>query len=103
VTRSTASQAQRDLPATLPAVGPQQRSYSPTTFSIQPLHFLFLAALQAGGSVAEALSDVAARHSRPLDIVARSWAREVRRPWMDTSFFIERATSGRALHLPIAM
>jgi hypothetical protein len=77
-----------------------RRDYVTSTFPVSSVHHRFLAALARTGSVAEALSEVAAAANRPLGEVAASWEREVRRAWLEAGFFVTRgpgssAASGR--------
>jgi hypothetical protein len=68
-----------------------RRDYLTSTFPIHAVHFRFLQALEGSGSVAEALAVVATEVNRPEAEVARSWATEVRRAWIEAGFFVERA------------
>lgn len=67
-----------------------RRDYSTTTFPISVVHFRFLAALARVCSVPEALAEIAAAERRSLEEVTRSWATQVRTPWLDAGFFVER-------------
>lgn len=70
-----------------------RRDYQTTTYPVSALHYRFLTALQRHGSVERALADVAAWTGLPIEDVARSWASEVRRPWIDAGFFVVRKTT----------
>lgn len=69
-----------------------RRDYLTSTFPINAVHFRFLRALSLRGSVAEALSAVAGELQRPEAEVARSWATEVRRAWIEAGFFVVGAS-----------
>lgn len=66
-----------------------RRDYLTSTFPISTVHFRFLRALERDGTVAAALAAVAGEVQRPVQEVARSWTREVRRGWIEAGFFVE--------------
>ena len=71
-----------------------RRDYLTSTFPLNPVHFQFLQELQRTSDVSTSLSRVAERVGRPVGDVERSWREEVRTPWVEAGFFIERG-SGR--------
>lgn len=77
----------------LPARSPShvvilRRDYQTATYPVSPLHHRFLCALRQHHSIEQALADIAAWSRHPLEAVARSWATEVRGPWIDAGFFV---------------
>jgi hypothetical protein len=68
-----------------------RRDHHTTTYPVSPLHRHFLALVGEHGSVERALAEIAAWVQRPLDAVMHSWTTEVRGPWIEAGFFIERA------------
>lgn len=73
------------------AVALVRKDYLTHTYPLSPPHFIFLAALEGGKSVGEALDRVAREIGRPLAEVSRSWAEPngIRRRWIEAGFFIE--------------
>ena len=67
-----------------------RRDYLTATFPLNPVHFQFLCALEELGSVDAALEAVAREVERPMADVRRSWDDEVRGPWIQAGFFVER-------------
>jgi hypothetical protein len=62
----------------------------PVTDPVTPLHFRFLQAVQRHRDIARALAEIAAFTGRPPAEVARSWAEDVRGPWIEAGFFVAR-------------
>ena len=76
-----------------PPLSPMQaviarHEYQTTTYPVSALHFRFLESVRTRGNVAAALADVADWSGRSVDAVTRSWATEVRRRWIEASFFV---------------
>ena len=69
-----------------------RQDYQTTTYPVSALHFRFLEAVRDRGTVAAALSDIAAWTGRSLTEVTQSWARDVRRPWIAAGFFLSAPT-----------
>lgn len=67
-----------------------RRGFRTATYPVTPLHFRFLEYIRDQGEVPAALSAIAAFTSRDREAVARSWARDVRGPWLEAGFFIRR-------------
>ena len=67
-----------------------RRDYHTTTYPVSALHFRFLGTVRRLGRIGLALEDIAAQAQRPLDTITQSWAMEVRRPWIEAGFFIQR-------------
>lgn len=65
-----------------------RQDYKTVTYPLSALHFRFLEAVRAQGSVAAALAAIAAWSGRPLETVTRSWATEVRARWIAAGFFV---------------
>ena len=68
-----------------------RRGFRTATYPVTPLHFRFLECLRDRSDVDAALSDIAAFTGRDRDTVARSWAIDVRGPWLAAGFFVDRA------------
>ena len=84
--------------ASLPPQAPStmailRRGLQTATYPVTPLHFRFLQALQRGDTIAAALADIARWTGRDPAAVARSWADDVRRPWIEAGFFVSRPSS----------
>lgn len=67
-----------------------RRDHRTTTYPVTPLHFRFLEAVQRHRDIARALAEIAAFTGRPPAEVARSWAEDVRGPWIEAGFFVAR-------------
>ena len=65
-----------------------RRGWQTSTFPVTPLHARFLERMRGGDSVTDALADIVRWTGRDPDAVARSWADEVRRPWIEAGFFV---------------
>lgn len=74
-----------------------RRDHQTFTYPVTPLHLRFLERVRDLGDIHRALADIAAWTQRPLDAVARSWTRDVRRPWIEAGFFV-----GSSIHSPPA-
>lgn len=83
------------FPAALPSyVVILRRDYLTHTYPVTRLHYRFLSLLNEIGDVSRSLETIAAEAGKPVDEVRRSWRNEVRQPWLDAGFFVERTSEG---------
>lgn len=69
-----------------------RRGYQTSTYPISALHLRFLELVRELDRVEPALEGIAAWTGRPLPEVRRSWLQEVRGPWLEAGFFVERGS-----------
>ncbi|WP_211442562.1 HvfC/BufC N-terminal domain-containing protein [Collimonas humicola] len=69
-----------------------RRDFLTHTYPITPQHHRFLSLMQQTMHVPTALEQVAAETGRDLEEVKRSWRDQVRGPWLEAGFFVERWT-----------
>jgi hypothetical protein len=77
----------------LPPVEPSyvalvRTDYVTHTIPLSRAHYLFLAAMAAGGGVEDGIAAAARQLATTPDSVRRSWRAEIRRRWTDWGFFI---------------
>lgn len=70
-----------------------RRDLQTATYPVTLLHYRFLECIRAGDAIPVALSTIATWTGRDRADVARSWAADVREPWLRAGFFVERAPS----------
>lgn len=68
-----------------------RRDFLTHTYPVTRLHHRFLSLVDETRDVPGSLEAIAVEAGRPIDEVRRSWRREVRRPWLEAGFFVERA------------
>jgi hypothetical protein len=68
-----------------------RRDYLTHTYPVSPQHHRFLSLLQQTRHVPTALRAIAAESGRALRDVERSWQEDVRMPWLQAGFFVERS------------
>ncbi|MGH8778231.1 HvfC/BufC family peptide modification chaperone [Paraburkholderia sp.] len=72
-----------------------RRDFLTHTYPVTRLHYRFLSLVAQTRHVPASLEALAAEAGYSVDDVQRSWREEVRRPWLDAGFFVERAMIGR--------
>lgn len=80
------------LPVAAPSyVVVARRDYLTHTYPVTRLHHRFLSLVERTRNVPASLEAVAVETGHSIDEVRRSWHHEVRGPWLDAGFFVERA------------
>lgn len=84
------------LPVAIPSYAViLRRDFLTHTFPVTRLHHRFLSQVEQTRHVPSSLLAIAAETGRPIDEVQRSWRDEVRRPWLEAGFFVERTPGAR--------
>lgn len=68
-----------------------RRDFLTHTFPVTRLHHRFLSLVERTRHVPTSIKAIAVEAEYPVDEVWRSWRHEVRHPWLEAGFFIERA------------
>lgn len=67
-----------------------RKDFKVSTFPINKIHYLFLQHLKSSLDIKQSLAHVAEMTGTPLEQVFASWQKEVREPWINAGFFIQR-------------
>lgn len=67
-----------------------RRDFLTHTYPVTRFHYRFLSLVKRMQHVPSSLEAMAAEQRRPVEDVWRSWRQEVRRPWLEAGFFVER-------------
>lgn len=67
-----------------------RRDFLAHTFPVTRVHHRFLSLVRQSQHVPASLEAIAVESEHPIDEVWRSWRREVRQPWLEAGFFVER-------------
>ncbi len=82
------------FPAAMPSYAViLRRDFLTRTYPVTRLHHRFLSLVHEIRDVPSALEAIAAETGKPIDDVRRSWRDEVRRPWLEAGFFVERTAT----------
>jgi hypothetical protein len=71
-----------------------RRDFLTHTYPVTRLHYEFLSLVRRTRDLPASVEAIAAEAGYSVDAVWRSWRHEVRRPWIEAGFFVERAVIG---------
>jgi hypothetical protein len=71
-----------------------RRDFLTHTYPVTRLHYEFLSLVRRTRDLPASVEAIAPEAGYSVDVVWRSWRHEVRRPWIEAGFFVERAVIG---------